>query len=71
MVSYSTGKITPNSFKFMSETIVYWAARLRESAFNRFKPYFNYFLKRGAVAACEKAVASIFADKKKYLLLLK
>ena len=70
MVSYSAGKMTPNPFKFMFETIVYWVTRLRGSAFNRFEPYLNHFLERGTVAVCNTAVASIFTKKERYLSLL-
>ena len=71
IISYSTGKMTLNPFKFVFETIVYWATRLRGSAFNRFEPYLNHFLKKGTVAEYEEAVATIFTKKEKYLSLLK
>ena len=63
--------MTPNPFKFMSEIIVYWAARLRGSVFDRFEPYLNHFLERGTVAVYNTAVALIFTEKKRYLSLLK
>ena len=71
IVSYSAGKMTLNPFKFIFEIIVYWAARLRGSAFNKFESYLNHFLEKGTVAECDETVVLIFTKKERYLSLLK